>query len=500
MDQLKSQGAQGTSDEEEGEGLDWEKIAGYQRFLFGALRRRWWLTGGVLMMGLSATYFAYWLMPRSYHLETQLLAQRNQMMGAIAGRQDQVSPTRAATETVLRRDNLVALAEKSELLKYWDRGESNASRLRGWIRNKLGRPPISDTDKMEMIVATLESRLTVETKSDYTGEGTVNIALDWSDPRMGLRLINAAQQSFIEARHLAETTAISEAMSILMGRAASMREEIDTTVHNIELRAKEKKDLRRQAAAELAAERAERRPTKDGATPTITPISDKETTQALQALWESKKAAIKDLTENRNRRVAELNTKLAELRATYAENHPTVVDTVQTIEALSQDSPQLVALRKEEAALRGQYLGRSKGSEGTMGDALARLPRTGSVRAAAEPAAGDDRETEFAKAQLRFAAENYDHLQERIEGAHMELEAARAALKYRYIVVKPAQRPRDPEKPKPAKILGGGAAASLLVAILLAVIADLRTGKVYERWQLERALRLPVLAEIRRDG
>jgi hypothetical protein len=290
-------------------------------------------------------------------------------------------------------------------------------------------------------------------------------------------------------------------MSILMGRAASMREEIDATVRQIELRAREKKDLRRQAAAELAAERAERRPARDSASPTITPISDKETTQALQALWESKKANIKDLTEARNRRIAELQTKLAELRATYAENHPTIVDTVQTIEALSQDSPQLVALRKEEAALRSQYLGRaSKGSEGTMGDALARLPRTGSVRAAAEPAAGDDRETEFAKAQLRFAAENYDHLQERIEGAHMELEAARAALKYRYIVVKPAQRPRDPEKPKPAKILGGGGAASLLLAILLAVIADLRTGKVYERWQLERALRLPVLAEIRRDS
>ncbi|HXU82409.1 MAG TPA: hypothetical protein VN914_13495 [Polyangia bacterium] len=315
---------------------------------------------------------------------------------------------------------------------------------------------------------------------------------------MAFRLVNAAQQSFIEARHLTEISSISEAMSILMGRSASMREEMEATVRKIEEKKKEKGERRRQAVAEALAER--RPSTASKADPGVTPISDKETTQAMQALWESKKAALKDLTEARNRRIAELNTKLAELRATYAENHPTIVDTVQTIETLSQESPQLVALKKEEAALRQQYLGRAAKTE-SMGDALIRpLSRAGSLRATAEPAAGDDRETEFAKAQLRFSAENFDHLQERIEGAHMELEAARAALKYRYIVVKPPQRPREPVKPKPAKVLGGGAFASFLLSVLVAVIADLRSGKVYERWQLERALRLPVLAEIRRDS
>ena len=178
MDQVKNAGAQGSSEDEEGEGVDWEKIAGYQRFVMGALRRRWWLAGGMLMTGLSVTYLLYWLLPRSYHVETQLLAQKNSMVGAIAGRQDLASPTRAAAETVLRRDNLVALAEKSELPKYWDEGVSNASKVRAWIYKKLGRPPMSESDKMELIVATLESRLAVETKSDWQGEGTVTIALD----------------------------------------------------------------------------------------------------------------------------------------------------------------------------------------------------------------------------------------------------------------------------------------------------------------------------------
>ena len=42
------------------------------------------------------------------------------------------------------RDNLVALAEKSELSKYWDEGRSNASRVKGWIYKKLGRSEMSE--------------------------------------------------------------------------------------------------------------------------------------------------------------------------------------------------------------------------------------------------------------------------------------------------------------------------------------------------------------------
>jgi uncharacterized protein involved in exopolysaccharide biosynthesis len=505
VDQFKNAMPQGSSDDGEEEGLDWEKISGYGRFVSGALRRRWWLSGGIVVTGLVLTYLVYWSMPRTYHIETQLLAQKNNMTtGIVAGHNgDGNNPTRAAAETVLRRDNLVALLEKSELPKYWDEGVSNASRVKAWINAKLHRPPISDTDKMEMMVGTLESKLTVETKADWGGEGTVIIALDWSEPKMGLRLVNAAQQSFIETRHLTEISAISEAISILLGRATSMREEIDSIVHKIDSKTKEKGDRRRQAA-ELGDR--ERRPGATGTPGTsaaVTTPSDRETTQQLQALWEAKKAAIKDLEEMRRRRIAELQTRLAELRATYAESHPTIVDTTQTIESLSQESPQLAQLKKEEAALRNQYLGRaSRMPEGTMGEPLTRpiLRGSTSVRATAEPATGDDRETEFAKAQLRFTAEAYDHILERIEGAHMELEAARAAFKYRYIVVKPAQRPREPVKPKPAKVLGGGAAAALVLAVLAAVVADLRSGKVYERWQLERALRLPVLAEIRRDS
>ena len=88
-----------------------------------------------MVLGVSATYAVWWLMPRSYLIATQLLAQKGPALGRGQG---EASPTRAAQETVLRRDNLVALVEKSEAAKYWDQGRSNARIVKGKTVLKSG--------------------------------------------------------------------------------------------------------------------------------------------------------------------------------------------------------------------------------------------------------------------------------------------------------------------------------------------------------------------------
>jgi hypothetical protein len=40
--------------------------------------------------------------------------------------------------------------------------------------------------------------------------------------------------------------------------------------------------------------------------------------------------------------------------------------------------------------------------------------------------------------------------------------------------------------------------AALLLALFVAAAPDLRAGRVMQRWQVERVLDLPVLAELRR--
>jgi uncharacterized protein involved in exopolysaccharide biosynthesis len=491
--QNSSNAAQG--DDDEGEGFDWQKAMGYLRFAGGSIRRRKLTVAVVFVSVFGLTYLALWLMPRSYHVETQLLAQRNQVIGnlAVAGRNmPEGAPTRAAAETVLRRDNLIALMQQVDLMAKWDASRSRASQLRSWIYAKLGRT-MSQEDKADMILGTLEDKLTVKVVSDQMGEGTVNIAIDWPDPRMGYRLVTAAQQSFIEARHLSEISSISEAVSILVTRATSMRREIDSTLRLIDEKkaALTKGSTRRRSSAGSLV----RAPLPDSI-----PQADREAIQQLAEMIESKKQAIKDLDGARRRRIDELQTKLAELRATLAESHPNIIDAVQTIETLQQESPGLAQLKKDEAQLTAQYQARVARTAQPVEKPAPPVQDSAQLREQAAPSEDDDREMEFAKNQLRFQADAYSRLLERLEGARMEQDSARAAFKYRYVVIHPAQIPREAEKPKTAKILGGGFVAALLLALLAALAVDLRSGRVYAPWQLERALRLPVLAEIRRDG
>lgn len=484
--------SQGEGDE--GEGFDWRKLAEYGRFVAGSLGRRKLIVFLVFSTVFGLTYLGYWLMPRTYHVETQLLAQRNQVIGnlAVSGRSmpDQGAPTRAAAETVLRRDNLIALIQQADLVANWDASRSRASKLKGWLWEKLGRTT-SDLDKADIILGTLETRLAVKTNPDYQGEGTVTISIEWPDPKMGYRLVTAAQQSFIEARHLSEISSISEALSILVTRATSMRREIDGTLRSIE----EKKAAAKGPKRRIGGGSSARLPIPDATTP-----AEREAIQQIAAMIDEKKLAIKDLDDMRRRRIAELQTKLAELRATYAESHPAILDVIQTIETLSQESPQMLQLKKDEANLQAQYQARvAKTTQPVEKPTAPVLQDSAAVRAQAAPAEDDDREMEFAKNQLRFQADAYARLLERLESARMEQETARAAFKYRYVVIHPAQIPREAIKPKPAKILGGGFAAALVLALLSALLADLRSGRVFAPWQLEKALRLPVLAEIRRE-
>ena len=85
-----------------------------------------------------------------------------------------------------------------------------------------------------------------------------------------------------------------------------------------------------------------------------------------------------------------------------------------------------------------------------------------------------------------------------MNAAQVDLDHARAAFKYRYKIVWPAEVPRRPVSPNPFKYLGAGTIASLLLALFVAAAPELLKGRVVERWQIERGLGIPVLADLDR--
>ncbi|HVE86488.1 MAG TPA: hypothetical protein VND93_26710 [Myxococcales bacterium] len=468
--------------------FDFSQIRDYLGFIRRAVGRHKLLVLGAWLSVMGVAAGALAMLPRSYHVETKILAQQNHVIAALGNPnrsvpRDADAPTRAASETVLRRDNLISLIKQTDLVDNWDATRAPANRVKDWLV-KLVKGPPTEEDRVDALVGLLEKKLQVQ-----IGDGTVIIMIDWPNDEMAFRLVEAAQQNFLEARHVSEISSISEAISILEGHAAGVREVIDGALERIQ-RFNDKKS---QAVARPAAPSPARR------------ALDREREQVNEMLT-AKRRAIADLEDFRRKRLSELQTKLAELKASYSDAHPEVVHVQQSITALGQDSLQLADLKKEEEALKAGLVRLDqniKEQPAAAAPGTEEAVRMGAEGGAPERASAADGEkeaqaVEFAKARVGVALSKYDELLERIDSAKIELATARAAFKYRYSVVRPAQRPKKADKPNVPVMLVLGAFAATALAMLAAVLADVRTGRILESWQVSRLIGVPVIAEVNR--
>jgi capsular polysaccharide biosynthesis protein len=102
----------------------------------------------------------------------------------------------------------------------------------------------------------------------------------------------------------------------------------------------------------------------------------------------------------------------------------------------------------------------------------------------------------YARAELRDAMDKYAALRAQVQAAQIDLETAQAAFKYRYSVLTPARLPRRPARPNVPLVLLAALLAAAGAAVLAAVLADLRAGRLVERWQVEALLGRPILGEL----
>jgi uncharacterized protein involved in exopolysaccharide biosynthesis len=479
--------------------LDFKLVSNLFAFALGSIRRRKILVAALALGILAATVSSLFLLPKTYHVETKLLIQRNQAL-SLRGESQNDAPTRVASETVMRRDNLIAIIHQTDLLHQWYNRRAPLAHLKDILVHAVSKAE-TEPQTIEWMVEVLEKRMSV-----WTNEGVVSIGIDWPDPTMALRLVDAAEQNYLEARHATEITAIAEQVSIFQNHAAILRRDVDAAVDVIE-------KLRTDRAAMPAA-------TATGPAPTPPPLTGGVATappphhaaepdpelEQMKVMIEAKQRAINDLEEFRRRRLSELNASLAEKSSTYTENHPVIIDLRQTIASLSGESSQVQTLRADVARLRKEFDERS--ATATAESRVVPVITTGRSVAAPPPLPGsiirieqepnDDRDPAimYARTQLRDAMEKYSHLRTEIETAQIEFDTAEAAFKYRYSVVDPPLYPKGPAKPNALFVVLAGMIGGLLVAIFAAVLFDVSGGRFVEQWQVEHALDLPTLGEI----
>lgn len=490
-------------DEEEAAspGVSADLIKSYLAFALRAVRKRRLLAGSIFGTLTVFTILAVIYWPRTYHCDTVLMIQGNQMFQDT--RQDAMS---GAAQVITRHENLEALVRQTNLVKDWDKGRTAPYRLKDKLMTSL-RGPISDKDKERILVGTLQYALGVN-----TGNGTLTISIDWGDPEVAARIVGAAQQSFLQSRHSAEVSTLGEYISILEGHALKVHDEIDAFAGQIQkIRSERLAEVEKDLATATAAPPAVGKPPgprRPAPAARSVPALPNDELISLKERLEEKQRELKELQEQRTRRLAELQARMLDLRTKFTGAHPEILSLQRNIDLLSTITPPEQQLQAEVASLKTQLQ--------TANSSLATLPKGpglgggfdgGSDGGAttAEPLGADiiklmqdtDESVDPAvAAQLRFAVEKYAMLRGKINAAKVDLDTAQAAFKHRYQVVVPAEPPNRAIKPKVPVVLGGGLFAALLLALIVCLLLELRTGILVERWQIYQ-IGIPVLGELR---
>ncbi len=468
------------SHEEDEGSLDAEYIIDWLSYGWRAIRcHPLAVLAPTVLIGAAAMFLA-WVVPNRYFVETKLLAPRPDLIAILTnpGRTlsaDARANARATSELV-RRGNLVAAIAETGLLEQWRATRSPILRLKD--RLMMGGD-VSDEQLFDILVATLESRFVAWTELQDDGSGLLTVGLTWNDPEMTVRLLEATIKGFLDFRERNDLAVLGESIAILEARLAEARRDLDLAL------ASEPSVPKKTAAS----------------TPVTAPSPEPNSDEivrlvGLRSSITSRRRALDELLSYRQRRIAELQTQLAEQRVIYSDTHPIVVDTRRSLEAVAVDSPQIASLRKEIDELEALYIAQG----GTAADLVDGPARAAS--SAAAPVVPPEVPTvrpavDYVRSRVTAAIARYYGISDRLEGARLELDAVRASVPFRYAVIKPALPPRTPSNRRVKwAILASGILGGLFLGMLAALGLEARRGRIVQAWQVERGLGLAILAEV----
>jgi uncharacterized protein involved in exopolysaccharide biosynthesis len=482
------------------EGVDADQLKEIAGFVWHAARRRPKLAASVFVVVASLGLAVSVTMPRIYNSQVKLLAQRASVLPALTnpGRTlpyEADNPTSNVSANIMRRDNLVALVKEANLVERWHASRSAGLRLKDRLFNLFSAPP-REEDEVRGLAQTLEKRMTVT-----TDESTVTISIDWSDPQVAYDLVRLVQKNFVEARYDAQVAMIQDALGVLEDHAKAELEQVDSALAAYQ-EARESIDS---TSAPSSTDPTVRRPATVQRAPSLSaappappvPAVDPDLTKAL----EEKRRQIRALEDSRQRTLDTLKQQLVQAQLTLTAMHPTVIALQQKIDSLSEPPPELANLKNEERELMNQIVqstpvpstAPSSHPSPILGPTLD-LRQTTAQKMAAKSGQQDPSLAPL-RSRLDSAISRYQNVMANIDSAKLELDITRAAFRYRYSEITPAEISRAPKKPIAflvgvASVLGG-----VFLAMLGAAAADWRTGRILETWQIRRRLKLEVLAE-----
>ena len=399
----------------------------------------------IVVFGVACTISSLW--PKTYEADGRLLMQRNEVTASLVnpGRtipREAESPTLAAREIVLGRENVLAVMKTTNLLEEWARTRAPLLRFKDWLFGLFGSAPTED-DRIDALAGLIEDRLQVGTSD----EGAVSFSIRWPDAQMAYHLVDEAMNSFLQYRRVSETAAITESIAILGRSAQTLEAQVTETIAQMPRRPTARSGPRRPAFAE-------------GPSPQSTVQLSR-----LKSELEARQQNIARMAASRSQQLSEARGRLTTALTIYTEGHPTVLALRQTVAQLSRDSPELTAASQEARDLEKQYdaLSIRVGVAAEAAQSRASGGGAPSLNPFSLVSLGDA--SDPVSVRLRVEMAQLAAVRERESAARAELASAQAGFKYRYSVTRPPRVPRQPAGPNVAAIVIAGAIAGLILAI-----------------------------------
>ena len=417
--------------------VPWRGALGLVR---AAVRRHWLLASFIACLFIAVAGAAAALLPRTYSAELRILSRRGtSVMSALADPRRAVAPgfdqpSQGAVELGLSRKALTTIVKDGGLGAHWNSTRPALMRWKDALRARvLG--PLSPEALDDALIALLESRLSIRVQDDV-----IVIRVSWWDPDAVQLILTQAQLAFVAERTRLDIESIEDTYAILRRASDAMSSQMEGRVSAFQV-----------ARSRAAGSQAARIPVV-ATTATLTQLRDR---------FLERRAYREELERRSRMKRADLRVQLAQQVATLGPRHPDRINTEQALARLDGDDEGLTAARSEEENALSAYTAR--------GGSLDILDAGAPQESASDPSSArpdDDPTVIAARAHLRMSADGLQDLMMRTVNARIELETARAAVSYKYVVTRPADRPRKPDAPNVAILLTGGIMAGALAGLL----------------------------------
>ena len=454
--------------------FDYALVRDYAMLLLTSPRRRLRQFAITFFSVLIISLIALFTLPKTYTAEVSILTQqgaRQKLLGVL--------PLQGAAETIMSQANLEALVLQTHLVENFEKTRAPLPKLKDYITGKLFGHA-SEEDLRDGLAATLEKKIRVTVAGEV-----LTIDATWQDRNTAYALATAVQQNFLAGKEASEVSDLRQTLTILSAHAASVRGEVDEELER----------LRVTLASAKAKQKDNPKKIVTAAAPTVSSkMMNDSRINSLEGTLQGKRREIEAIEDARNKQMDKVRAELVELRKSYTERHPAVLEAQQRLDALSAEPPELTGLRGDVATLETEITA----AGGTVEKAA---PQSGikSLALPREVTAADqmgDPQLDYEASQLRMLISKYNGLLDRIDGARIDMETMQAEFKQRYVVIRPAQVPLKADNLKPPLVIGAGIALGLILALFVSAVLEILGDRVERSWQIERLVGLPVLSQL----